>query len=158
MIVEKIEPLLAEKFSEPDFADCFLVDTTFEQATRHLEIFIDSDSGMDFTKCQKISRYLEKFIDEGGWLGESYVLEVSSPGIERPIKFHRQYNRNIGRTLTIELKEGEPREGILRIVNPESIVLESEIKFKEGKRNKKETIQTIIPFEHIVKAVVKITF
>ena len=158
MIVEKIEQLLAEKFSEPDFADCFVVEIKLEQSEQRLEVYVDSDSGMDFSKCQKISRYLEPFLDEGAWLGPTYVLEVSSPGIERPLKFHRQYHRNIGRTLQINLKEGEPREGVLKTVNPESIILEQEIKFKEGKRNKKEIIQTVIPFEHITKAIVKITF
>lgn len=158
MIVEKIEQLLAEKFSEPDFADCFVVEIKLEQSEQRLEVYVDSDSGMDFSKCQKISRYLEPFLDEGGWLGSTYVLEVSSPGIERPLKFHCQYHRNIGRTLQINLKEGDPREGILKTVNPESIILEQEIKVKEGKRNKKEIIQTVIPFEHITKAIVKITF
>ena len=43
-------------------------------------------------------------------------------------------------------------------MNPESIVLEEEIKWKEGKKNMKGTIQTVIPFEHIVKAVVKLSF
>lgn len=149
---------MAEKFLEPEFADFFVVEIKLEQKTNRLEIYLDSDSGIDFTKCQRISRYLETYLDEGGWLGEQYVLEVSSPGVGRPLKFARQYPRNIGRTLEVTLREGEPRKGILHAVNPSGIVLEEEIKIKEGKKNRKELIHTVIPFEHIAKAVVKVSF
>lgn len=157
MITDQIEELLQEKFQEPEFADCFTVEIKLEGG-KQLEVFVDSDSGITLEKCQRIHRYLESHLDANGWLGEDYGLDVSSPGIFRPLKFARQYTRNLGRTLEVQLSEGEGKTGILKTVNPESIVLEEEIKWKEGKKNMKGTIQTVIPFEHIVKAVVKLSF
>jgi len=154
---EKIEALLQEKFQEPEFADCFTVEINL-QPENLLEVFVDSDSGMTFEKCQRISRFLEGHLDANLWLGPEYTLEVSSPGITRPLKFIRQYGRNLGRTLEVSLKVGESKTGILKEVNPESIVLEQEIKWKEGKKNMKGIVQTVIPFENISKAIVKISF
>ena len=108
MIVEKITDLLDKKFTEEDFSDCFLVDIK-AHAHNKIDVFIDSDSGVTFEKCQKISRYLERFIDENGWLGEKYVLEVSSPGISRPLKFKRQYAKNIGRKVEVKGPRSGPR-------------------------------------------------
>jgi len=102
-IIEQIIALLDKKFEEEDFNDCFLVEAHHNNSK--LELFIDSDSNITFTKCRKISRYLESFIDENGWLGEKYTLDVSSPGITRPLKFKRQYVKNIGRKMEIKLKE-----------------------------------------------------
>jgi len=76
----KVRKLLTEKFAEEEFADCFLVATELSKKNK-LEIFVDSDSGMTFDKCRKLSRYLEEFIDEEQWLGQKYTLEVSSPGM-----------------------------------------------------------------------------
>ena len=72
---EKIVELLEEKFKEEEFTDCFLIDIKLHKHNK-LDIFLDSDTGITFRKCQRISRYLESFIDEEGWLGEKYVLEV----------------------------------------------------------------------------------
>lgn len=157
MITEQIEELLQEKFVEPEFADCFVVEVKLE-TNKRLEVYIDSDSGITLEKCQRISRFLESHLDTNGWLGEDYALDVSSPGITRPLKFARQYHRNLGRTLEVQLSVGESKTGVLKTVNPESIILEEEIKWKEGKKNMKGTVQTVIPFEHIVKAIVKLSF
>lgn len=157
MIEEKINALLAEKFREPEFEDCFLVETLLKKTK--LEIFLDSDSGMTFEKCQRISRSLEAVIDAEKWLGETYTIEVSSPGIGRPLKFPRQYRKNIGRTLELLLAD-EPalKTGILKEVTDDNIMVESTIKVKEGKKNKTEIQQITIPYPNIKRAIVKISF
>lgn len=157
MINEAIERLLKEKFQEEAFADCFLIEVKLG-ANNKLEVFIDSDSGITFDKCQSISRFLEQHIDENNWLGERYTLEVSSPGISRPMTFQRQYPRNIGRTVEVTLQDGSVRKGTLSAVHPENIVLTEEIKTKEGKKTKKEKVETAIPFSQINKTIVKISF
>lgn len=157
MIENKIEQLLLEKFKEEEFEDCFLVEMNLHE-NHKLDIFIDSDTGINFTKCRRISRYLESFIDEEGWLTEKYTLEVSSPGIRRPLKFKRQYPRNIGREMEVRLIEGKEEEGNLIAVNENSIVLEKTVRIKEGKKKRTEIVQTEIPFDTIKKAVVKISF
>ena len=157
VIEQKIARLLEEKFEEEAFQDCFLIDVAAQKGNKVL-VFIDSDSNVTFEKCQKISRYLEKHIDEQGWLGEKYVLEVSSPGISRPLQQFRQYPKNIGRTLEVKLKDGSKTKGILTNATPDQITLEQTVTVKEGKKKKKEKLQTDIAFNDITKAIVKITF
>ena len=154
---EKIVELLEEKFKEEEFTDCFLIDIKLHKHNK-LDIFLDSDTGITFRKCQRISRYLESFIDEEGWLGEKYVLEVSSPGLTRPLKLRRQYLKNIGRKVEVNLLEGKPMAGKLIEVNEEAIVIEREEKFKEKKKTIKKMVQIPIPFENIKKTVVTISY
>ena len=155
-ITEQIESLLAEKFEEEEFSDCFLIE--IKHHNKKLEVFIDSDTGVTFDTCQRVSRYLEHRIDEAGWLGDDYVLEVSSPGVGRPLMMKRQYPRNIGRKLEISLKEGGSHAGKLLAAGEDAITIEEEIKKKEGKKNVRMMVQTTIPFDAIKKAVVKVSF
>lgn len=157
MVESKIASLLDEKFQEEGFTDCFLIEVKLHAGNK-LEVFIDSDTGITFEKCQKISRYLEPHLDEERWLGDDYVLEVSSPGISRPLKLRRQYPRNIGRQVEVSLRDGSKKEGLLLAVNDEGITIEEKMRVKEGKRRKTLVIQTKIPFEDIKKTVVKISF
>jgi ribosome maturation factor RimP len=153
----KIEALLNEKFAEEGFADCFLVDMELSKNNK-LEVFIDSDSGMTFAKCQQISRFLEQFIDEGQWLGEQYTLEVSSPGVSRPLKFLRQYQKNINRSITVMRKDGSSQEGKLNAVTDEAITIEAKVVIKEGNKKRAEVASIIIPFAEIKETKVNITF
>ncbi|MFK7806833.1 MAG: ribosome assembly cofactor RimP [Saprospiraceae bacterium] len=153
----KVEKLLVEKFKEEEFGDCFLVAIEKNKGNK-LEIFIDSDSGMTFQKCQRISRYLEQFIDEEKWLGEKYTLEVSSPGITRPLKFERQYRKNIGRAMIVKRNDGSKEEGTLKVVTETEITLEEKRRIKEGKKKKTQIVETTIPFDDIREAKVKIVF
>jgi len=157
VIEQKIKVLLDQKFQEEEYADCFLIEVK-HHANNKLEVFIESESGMTFDKCRRISRYLEGYIDTEGWLGEKYVLEVSSPGVSRPLKLERQYSLNIGRKMEVSFLEGKPKIGILKAVTEGSITLEETVKVKVGKKKKTELIQTVIPFNQITKAVVKISF
>lgn len=157
MIEEKITDLLEALFRTEEFSDCFLVEVKLH-ANRKLEVFMDCDSGVTFERCQKTSRYLEKHLDEENWLGEKYILEVSSPGIGRPLKLHRQYPKNIGRKVEVTLTEGTTKKGTLVAVNDAEIVIEEKRVFKEGKRKKREIVKTAVPFDTIKQTVVKVSF
>jgi ribosome maturation factor RimP len=156
-IEEKINELLAAKFQEETFKDCFLVEFNLHRGNK-LEVFIDCDSGLTLEKCQQISRYLESYIDEQGWLGEQYVLEVSSPGLSRPLKFSRQFVKNIGRELEITLNEGIVKKGVLKSVGETSVILEETTIISGEKKKNKMVVQTELPFAHIKKAMVVISF
>ena len=156
MVEHKIEELLLKKFEEEEFNDCFIV--AIELNNNKLGVFVDSDSIMNFTKCKRLSRYLEEYIDEEQWLGEKYILEVSSPGIDRPLKFPRQYLKNIGRQLEVNRKEEAPISGLLKKVFDDGILMEEKLRVKEGKKKVTKMIQTKILFEDIKKAKVKISF
>jgi ribosome maturation factor RimP len=133
------------------------VDFELPSPTR-LEVFIDSDSGVTFEKCRKISRYLEAVIEEENWFGEKYTLDVSSPGLTRPLKLKRQYVKNIGRKLDVTLKDGEKKKGQLIKVEDEAITLEETLRVKEGKKKVRKVVQSEIPFETIKKSLVVISF
>lgn len=159
MIEQKIEVLLAEKFEEDDFADFFIVEIKLH-ANNKLEVFIDSDTALPLSKCQRISRYLESHIDENQWLGEKYIIEVSSPGISRPLTLVRQYQKNIGRKLAINfLEDGKKKkEGKLVEVTETACFVEEKVVLKEGKKKKRTTVITEIPYDSIKKAVIKPAF
>ncbi len=157
VIEQKIQSLLQAKFQEEEYADCFLIEVK-HHANNKLEVFLECDSGVTFEKCRRISRYLESYLDTEAWLGEKYVLEVSSPGVGRPLKLLRQYPLNIGRKMEVNMQQGKPKTGILVAVDDKTITLEEKVRIKEGKKKKTETIKTVIPFEEITKAVVKVSF
>ncbi len=158
MVEQKINDLLLQKFEEEEFQDCFLVETKLNVKNNTLRVFMDSDGGLEISKCQRLSRYLESYLDEEQWLGEKYTLEVSSPGLDQPLKIVRQYRKNIGRGLTVKLLDGEVRKGTLKAVEETAIHLEELHITKQGKKKIKELRTAIIPIEKIDKAKVQIVF
>ena len=154
----RITQLLEKKFEEEDFQDCFLIEVHLNSRNK-LEVFIDSDKGLNISVCKRISRSLEEVLDKELWLGEKYTLEVSSPGVDRPLKLKRQYKKNLGRVLEVEVLDLEkPEKGKLIALDEDCITLEKQITVKQGKKKKKEIVQTAIAFDKIKKAKVKISF
>lgn len=143
---QRIRSLLEDLFAGGPLSDCFVIDVT-QKGTRSVTVFIDSDTGVTFDKCTQVSRYLEKHMDEEKMYGGDYVLDVSSPGAERPLVLWRQYPRHKGRNLMVTLKDGTTSEGTLTEVGLESITLQPE---------KAETLN--IPFSEIDKSLVQIRF
>ncbi|GAB4244924.1 MAG: ribosome assembly cofactor RimP [Saprospiraceae bacterium] len=157
LLEERIRELLDTKFQEQAFQDCFLVELHLHGGNK-LEVFIDCDSGVTLEKCQQVSRFLEAHIEENQWLGEKYTLDVSSPGLSRPLKLWRQYRKNIGRTVAATLLDGEVRTGILKEVHEDYILLEEKRTEKVGKKKKTVSVETELPFEQIEKTMIVISF
>lgn len=154
---ERITDILEQLFSTEDFSDCFLVD--IKQSGKKLEVFVDSDGRMDFDKCRAISRHIEReYLDVEQPMGESYTLDVSSPGVGRPLKFFRQYPKNIGRNLEVITTEGDKYTGELLKVVPNAITLQAKVRKQEGKRKKTVIEEIEIAFDAIKKSTVKISF
>lgn len=154
---ERINDILDELFATEEYADCFLVEV--KHSGNKVEVFVDSDDRMDFDKCRSISRHLEQvYLDAEKPLGDNYTLDVSSPGVGRPLKFYRQYPKNVGRTLEVTTTEGEEYSGKLTTVTPTQIVLEAKVRRKEGKRKKTVVEEIEIDFDAIKKSIVKISF
>lgn len=154
---ERITDLLAQLFSTDEFSDCFLVEV--KQSGKKLEVFVDSDDKMDFDKCREISRFLEKeYLDVDQPMGETYTLDVGSPGVGRPLLFYRQYPKNVGRNLEVTTTEGETYTGKLTKVAPNEVTLEAKIRRKEGKRTQTTVEEISIAFDAIKKSIVKISF
>jgi ribosome maturation factor RimP len=83
-----------------------------------------------------------------------FSLEVSSPGIDEPLKLHRQYKKNIGRFIEVLFLDGTKKEGKLLEVAEADIIVEH----TEGKGKKAVTQQLVIPFNHIKSTTVQIKF
>ncbi len=141
-VKERLQALVEERFK--DDPEHFLVDVKI--AGRRITVFIDGDDGIKIAECAKMSRHLESYLDEGQWMGENYILEVSSPGMSNPLKVLRQYKRRIGREVRVVKTNGEGVEGELRSADEEKVVLEY-IKRKKGKVLERKTFE--IPFEEI---------
>lgn len=136
-------------------SELFLVDI-FIKPTNNYKIFIDGDNGVSINVISKINRTLRNQIDEETWYPEGdYSLEISSPGVDTPLKFVRQYNKHIGRDLEITFNDAEkqPIVGELISVNEETSITLQELVGK-----KKEIITHEIPFEDIKSAIVQISF
>jgi len=134
----------------------FIVDVvvTARKGPKKVVVILDGDKGISIDDCAFISRELSKVLDEEQHLGEeSYMLEVSTPGLDHPLKLKRQYVKNIGRRLKIKLIEGII-EGKLEQVEEEKIVLSQEVKL--GKKT--ETKNLDIDFSQIEKAFVLVSF
>ena len=78
--------------------------------------------------CSTVSRALEQWLDAaGGPLGNRYVLEVSSPGIERPVRWHRHWVQFVGRDVNVKLAGmGRVRARIVSVPTTETVVLQPE--------------------------------
>ncbi|WP_237144634.1 ribosome maturation factor RimP [Pontibacter pamirensis] len=138
--------------------DLFIVDVAVsDSAVRpKITVLADGEQGITIDQCATISRRINKQIEE--MLGEeelSYVLEVSSPGLDFPLTQPQQFNRNIGRNLKLRLQNDTEKTGKLEEVTETGLNLLEEVKQK-GKKATYVPVQ--IPFGEIVKANVVISF
>ncbi len=151
-----LEKLIERCLETLEMADTYLVNV--KTKNNKIEIFLDSDTGVDFLKCQKISRWLEAILDENKIFGDNYILEVSSAGVGSPLKLLRQYSKNIGRSIDIKYKGDQRVKGLLKDVQSDIIFVEYETTIKEGKKNKKILVTEQIRFEDIIESKIKISF
>jgi ribosome maturation factor RimP len=102
-----------------------------------------------------VNRKMYKQIEELGLYPDGdFSLEVSSPGLDEPLKLHRQYLKNLGRTVEVVRADGTKTEGVLKDVGEASVVVEE----VRGKSKKKETVSHMIPFEQIKTTKIQVTF
>lgn len=119
--INKITSLLEELLLEEPAYFCVNIRI---KPTNNIKVFLDGDDGLPIAKCVQFNRKLYKLIEESGLYPEGdFSLEVSSPGVEEPLKFIRQYKKNIGRTLQITFTDDTVKEGILEAVAEADIVL-----------------------------------
>jgi ribosome maturation factor RimP len=92
-----------------------------------LRIFIDKSGGVSVENCASTSRYLSEELDKAenaDLIDGSYTIEVSSPGLDRPLKSKRDFERNLGKTLRVT-QNGKFIKGVLKSANGDSIILET---------------------------------
>ena len=99
---KEIYPLAEEVAEELGYE---IVDIEFQNGSKHdlLSIFIYKKEGIDLDDCTEMSRSLEKKLDNLEALKNPYYLEISSPGLDRPLKTKDDYRRNVGNEVDVKL-------------------------------------------------------
>jgi ribosome maturation factor RimP len=151
-IEKRVTELIEEKIS--DRPELFLVEVKMLPNNK-LIIHVDGDEGISIQDCAAISRHVGFHLEEENTIEKAYNLEVSSPGVGEPLKLKRQYEKNIGRDLSVKLAGGEIKEGELLDMNDQSIIIAAKVKEK-GK--KAQLVETSIDFDNIIETKVLISF
>jgi ribosome maturation factor RimP len=116
-----------------------------ESGRRVLRLLVDKEGGIKLGDCVELNKKISEVLEEADVIPERYVLEIDSPGIDRPFKIKKDYERALGRTVRVTLNEAvmDKKEYIGRLVE----VSDERIKIDTGKKGELE-----IPFEKIIRA------
>lgn len=137
-----------------DAPSYFLVEVKIKP-TNNVKVFLDGDEGIPIGKCAEYNRALYKLLEESTLFpSDDFSLEVSSPGLDEPLKLERQYVKNIGREVEILTKEGTKVEGKLISADGNVVTVEEE----RGKNKKKEIIVHTISNNDIKSTKIQIKF
>lgn len=132
----------------------FLVDVTVLKGNRII-IYIDSMQGVNIDDCAGLSRHIESLLNREE---QDFELEVSSPGLDHPLKHPMQYEKNLGKELRVMLRDGKTYTGKLLYYTKELLVLEVEKTMKEGNKKRKFTAAENISLAEIKQTKVKLSF
>ncbi len=136
-----------------DLPGYFLVEASIKP-TNNIRVFVDADQGAAIDQLSKLNRTLYKWVEENLFPNGDFSIEVSSPGLDEPLKMDRQYLKNVGRNVEVLLKNGIKKEGKLLSVLENEIVVEEE----RGKGKKKELIEHKILKEEIKTTKIQVKF
>ncbi|KIR01521.1 hypothetical protein P261_00335 [Lachnospiraceae bacterium TWA4] len=128
-IEKRSEELLQPIMEENQFE---LVDVEYvkEGSNKYLRAYIDKEGGITIDDCVMVSRTFNEILDKEDYIDESYILEVSSPGLGRPLKKDKDFDRSIGKAVEVRLFRALNRkkeyEGILATYDSDSVTLTME--------------------------------
>jgi ribosome maturation factor RimP len=128
----------------------FLIDVTFRgtENNKVIEVFIDGERNITAEDCALVSREINSIIDEKQLIKSRYRLDISSPGVDRPLQYLKQYNKHIGRRLEVTFNVDGNRKNI----KGKLLKIEGDnLTFLTGK-------ELEINFNDIIKAKVLISF
>lgn len=147
--------LTIEKLLQPLLVDDIFLVSIKIKPTNNYKVYLDADNGLGIEKCTRINRALYKQIEENGLHPDgNFSLEVSSPGIDEPLKLLRQYKKNTGRNVEIVLNDGTKKEGKLKETTEDAVIIEQ----VQGKGKKAVIADLVILFSDIKQTTVQIKF
>jgi ribosome maturation factor RimP len=140
MVLDKlhIEEILQPKLDE---LDVFLVDVQVHP-TGKITVLADCDAGISINELENINRYLNEALDKEN---NDFELTVSSPGMDQPFKVMHQYRKNVGKRVTVVLKDGQKLEGVLCGLSETGFELNDKVKKKTERTKKKEWTEVQVP-------------
>ncbi len=117
------------------------IDMGFRGDSRNhiLEIYIDNETGVTIDDCKNVSKAIGDMIEEDKLIESRYRLDVSSPGIDRPLKYIQQYKRNIGRSFELKLEDINTSKIEGKLLE----IIGDELKFQIDKEEKVINIKNI---------------
>jgi ribosome maturation factor RimP len=148
-IIDRVKEFVAKYLEENGIE---LVDITYkrEQAGMTLRLLVETAEGITIDECEKLNNFLSESLDKENIIDERYVIEVSSPGLDRPIITDRDFKRAMGKELDITTYEPidtkRAYSGKLIGMDGENVVVEA------------FGISTVIPKKKIARAKLKIEF
>lgn len=110
---ERYEQMTEELLMPIMEANCFeLVDVEYvkEGGTWYLRAYIDKEGGINIDDCELVSRALSDLLDEKDFIADAYILEVSSPGLGRPLKKEKDFVRSMGQEVEVRLYRAIDRQ------------------------------------------------
>lgn len=125
----KVEAYLLPLMEKHQFE---LVDVEYvkEVGNWYLRAYIDKEGGISVDDCEVISRQLGDWLDEKDFIPDSYILEVSSPGLGRPLKKEKDFARSIGKEVEIKLYRAIDKQkdftGQLKAYDKETVTISQE--------------------------------
>ena len=139
MSKKSLKMALIEKISEITSTilqslDGYLVDVIVRGGGGSVvEVFVDTDKGVAADECAQVNRYVSSEIEKQNLITGRYRLEVSSPGLDRPLKTVRHYKKNIGRQVKIiSSVDDQKSEGVLQNVNDTTVTLTTKEKLEKS--------------------------
>lgn len=144
-ILERLQEIVAAK-------GLLLIDLVIRGDSRNriVEVYIDSVENVDTKLCSDVSRKLQEIIDKEGLLEPTYRLDVSTPGVDRPLKFLQQFFKHINRNFEVsyDSDKGQSKKVKGKLVR----IVGDDLYFERGKEEYK------VNFDQIKKAKVLISF
>ena len=129
MYEQKTEEILLPIVEEYGFE---LVDVEYvkEGSNWYLRAYIDKPGGIGVNDCEVVSRRLSDILDEKDYIEDSYILEVSSPGLGRPLKKEKDFARSLGEEVEVRTYRAIDRQkefiGILKDYDKDTVTIEYE--------------------------------
>jgi ribosome maturation factor RimP len=121
-ILESLHSAIAE-LCERENVVAIAVEVRGSKERRIVEIYLDKPEGISLDECAVFSERIGAMIEERGIFPAAYRLDVSSPGVERPLLYAWQYARNIGRLVVAELQDGSVVKGRIASVEGETVMV-----------------------------------
>jgi len=126
--------------------DCFIVDIKVRPGK--ITVLLDKPTGIRIEECAEVNRDLLDKLEEKGVL-ENYGIEVSSPGMDEPLKVLPQYQRRIGKQVSVITKDGLRREGILKSADENEVVIEENVSVKDNGKKSLQPHDRRIPMNEV---------
>jgi ribosome maturation factor RimP len=127
-VIEQVK-LLIDKYLEQNSIE--LVEAMYrrEQGGMMLRLLVDKAGGINIKDCEELNNFLSRALDEANVIEERYTIEVSSPGLDRPIKTDRDFEKSMGRAIDVTTYEpvdgSKTHSGVLIGMNKEEVVIAS---------------------------------